>query len=427
MLFGMKSSVLVVCLVFGGAASSIAQEACSKPIEGKSAATVASLRKQLRAITLNKDDVGTDVPELAQRLISQLKSALAQTAQAVVACHDGAADTKTVEREMATLLHANPPQPPPNATVYKGDPRYPEWLSDEYGSNLLVTVDQPRPQLLSLEFQFHIECGDDTVWMLFEQQGSHWRERLIWQAPPYKEISGAFGDFFVTAILPESSSDGWRVVAAHGRPWCTSRFSGFNIDVLAPTDDPEHPRVVWHTERDYSRGDYNTRLSSSGDTFELRLHDDEMHFDMDAFERLVVYRYRVSGDKVIRLEPIAANARGFVEEWLSMPWEEALAQSDTAQADKLRAVHKEYEISFKGTGEYTSWHSGPVQACTTHDHFQVTMTTERERIVPGKPGGESTPGSTYLFQLQQDNGYRLLKITTTPDPSCAGPDLMKKP
>jgi hypothetical protein len=93
---------------------------------------------------------------------------------------------------------------------------------------------------------------------------------------------------------------------------------------------------------------------------------------------------------------------------------------------QLKAVHKEYEVSFKNTDTYTDWHSGSVQACATREHFQVTMTTERDRIVPGKPGGESTPGPTYYFQLQQDNGYRLLTITTTPDPSCNGPDLMKK-
>jgi hypothetical protein len=55
------------------------------------------------------------------------------------------------------------------------------------------------------------------------------------------------------------------------------------------------------------------------------------------------------------------------------------------------------------------------------------MTTERNRRVPGKSDDEVTPGPTYYFQLQQDNGYRLLTITTTPDPSCTGPDLMKKP
>ena len=32
--------------------------------------------------------------------------------------------------------------------------------------------------------------------------------------------------------------------------------------------------------------------------------------DADAFERLVIYRYRVSGDEVTRVGQLAANARG---------------------------------------------------------------------------------------------------------------------
>ena len=135
----------------------------------------------------------------------------------------------------------------------------------------------------------------------------------------------------------------------------------------------------------------------------------------------------MSGDQVTRIEPVAANASGFVEEWLEMPWDEALAQSDPAQAVKLEAVHKEYEASCKDTDDCTYWRSGPVQACATRDRFQVIMTTEQHRIVPGKPGGDVVPGPTYYFQLQQDNGYRLLAITTTPNPTCSGPDLMKKP
>jgi hypothetical protein len=197
------------------------------------------------------------------------------------------------------------------------------------------------------------------------------------------------------------------------------------LAVLAPGTNGQ-ARVIWQTDREYSRGDYQTNLRAAGNTFELRLHADEMSFNEDGFERLVVYRYRVSDDKVTRIEPIAAHARGFVEEWLSMPWEEALAQSDPAQTDKVKAVHNEYEVSYKDTNTYTSWASGPVQACTAQDHFQVTMATERNRIVPGKPGGESSPGPIYYFQLQQDNGYRLLAIDTTSDPSCSGPDLMKK-
>lgn len=418
--------MFAACILLASAVTGNAQDTCSQPRQKESAAAVASIRMKLRSVKLEEMD--TNVPETAQQLIPQLKSALAQTSRAVLACHNSAIDPHALESEIAILLHANPPQPPPNSVVKNGDPRYPEWLSEKYGSNLLVSVRRPQPQLLSVQFQFHIECGDDTALVLFEQQGTQWHEKLVWQAPPYKEISGAFGDFFLTSILSGDAPGTWKVVAAHGTPWCTSRFSGFDLDVLAPSsDDPDHPRVVWHTQRGYSRFDYEPRLRAAGDTFELRLHDDEMVFDLDdAFERLVVYRYRVSGDKVTRIEPVAAHARGFVEEWLNMPWEEAAAQSDPAQAGKLQAVHKQYEVSFKNTDDYTNWRSGSVQACNTYDRFQVIMTTERDRIVPGKPGGESTPGPTYYFQLQQDNGYRLLAITATPDPSCTGPDLMKK-
>ncbi len=424
MLLRMRNVLFAACLLLASSIAGSAQDICSQPFQKDSAAAVASIRMKLRSVKLEEMD--TNVPETAQQLIPQLKSVLAQTARAVLACHNSAIDPHALESEIAILLHANPPQPPSNSVVKNGDPRYPEWLSEKYGSNLLVSVRRPQTQLLSVQFQFHIECGDDTVLVLFEQQGTQWHEKLVWKAPPYKEISGAFGDFFLTSILFGDAPGTWKVVAAHGTPWCTSRLSGFDLDVLAPSsDDPDHPRVVWHTQRGYSRDDYEPRLHAAGDTFELRLHDDEMFFNEEGFERLVVYRYRVLGDKVTRLEPVAAHARGFVEEWLTMPWEEALAQSNPAQTAKIQAVHKEYEDSFKDTDEYTSWHSGPVQACTTGDHFQVTMNTERDRIAPGKPGGESTPGPTYYFQLQQNNGYRLLAITTASDPSCTGPDLMK--
>ena len=137
-----------------------------------------------------------------------------------------------------------------------GDPRYVEYLSfDTYGSNLLIHVTRPTPSTLAIESSFRIGCGDDSVLVLFASDESRWKELLVWQALPYKEISGAFGDFFVYSILPANPTHGLRVLAAHGRPWCTSRFSGFEMDLLAPQPTGGKPRVVWHTARGYSRGD----------------------------------------------------------------------------------------------------------------------------------------------------------------------------
>lgn len=408
--------MFAACILLASAVTGNAQATCSTPITSETATAVARLRKQLRAITLSKDDVGTDVPEGAQRLIPQLKTALAQTAQAVVACHVGAIDPKMVEREIATLLHANPPQPPPNSVVMNGDPHYPEWLSDEYSSNLLVTVTQPRPQLLSVQFQFHIECGYDTVWMLFEQQGSQWREKLLWQAPPYKEISGAFGDFFQYAILPPAAQKGLRVAIAHGHPWCSSRWSGFDMDVIKAEAGPS-PAVLWHISDGYVRDELEPRLKATEDGFELRLEVGTI--ESDVMTRKGIYRYQVTDGEVIRTQPVAMNGRDFVDEWIQEPW--AVVGKWSADAAPLRTVHEQfYGWRNAPFDEKTVvfFEYGPVLACRDDkNHFQV-------EIDRGRPGGMN-PDIPEYFQIEQgSNSFQMSSASSSPDANCAGKNLM---
>ena len=54
-----------------------------------------------------------------------------------------------------------------------------------------------------------------------------------------------FGDFFLSAIVSEPCTPigtpkfKMVLVVAHGTPWCTSRFSGFHIDLLSPGLNPK--------------------------------------------------------------------------------------------------------------------------------------------------------------------------------------------
>lgn len=414
MLLRMKRILATAWLLLGIASGCAAQEPCSQSARAASAAA-AAIRQQLRAVK-PATDMDTNIPAAAQTLIPQLKAALVQAAKGTMACHDATIDPKALENEIATTLNANPPQPPPNSVVMNGDPRYPEWLSEEYGSNLLVSVARPQPQLLSIQFQFHIECGNDTVWIAFEQQGGKWQQKLLWQAQAYTEISGAFGDFFLAGILIPNSAhpEDWRAVAAHGNPWCTSRFSKFSVAVLAPAANGQ-ARVVWQTDREYSRGDFAPILRSTANTFELRLHDDEMRFDPEnAFERLVIYRYQVAGDNVTRVEPIAANGRGFVEEWLSMPWGEAAGQTAPEAVAGLRTIHEHIADLDKNPDTYVRVTSGPVRSCLTKRHYEVEMEAD-----PGGPG--------FYAIAEVPNGYMMMSYGTTHDERCNGPDLMKKP
>jgi hypothetical protein len=395
--------------------STVAQVPCSKIAIANASSQLNDIQHRLSSIKL--EDMDTEVPPSIQQDTTLLKNRLAHAVEAVLACNPTDAQPSALETSLAQALKANVSEP--NNTF------------DAWGSDLHISVDQTsNPHFLLVRLQYAIERGDDNMLLVFAPQQGHWSEKLLWQSPAYKDDSGAFGDFFLTATLSGTTPDDWRIVVAHGKHWCTSRFSGFGIDVLAPTSDPAHPQVLWHTDRGYSRSDFTPTLKASGDTFELRLHADEMSFDIEtAFERTVIYRYRISGTTVTRLEPIATTGRGFVEEWLSMPCPEAEDQSLTTHSEALQRIHHQYETSYpKDSIIYTSWTAGPLRSCATAGQFQVVFDAQLTKMVPGKPGGEQDPPIPYYFQIEQiGSGYEMESTSTASDLTCICPDLMAKP
>jgi hypothetical protein len=415
MFLSTRSHSLCLALLAAACLSASAQSACSTADIVSTSTQVSNIQHHLASIAI--EDMDTKVPAAVQRDTAMLKEGLADVAKAVLACESTNAQPSVLKNALAKALKADAHEPD-NATF-------------PWGGDLRITVDQASaPQLLFVQLQYAIECGDDTMLLVFIPEHGHWTEKLLWQSPAYKDDSGAFGDFFLHTILPGKTPDGWSLVIAHGKPWCMSRFSGFDIDVLTPVANDPHPRVLWHTGRGYSRGDFIPSLKASGNIFEFRIHEDEMLFDMDnAFERTVIYRYRINGTNVTRLEPIATTGRGFVEEWFSMPWPEAKDQTLPINSEALQRIHQRYETSYPPNSNiYTSWTAGPVQSCSAAGRFQVAFDSQHNKIVPGKPGGEQDKPVPYYFQIKQiDNGYEMESVSQTSDPTCIGPDLMSKP
>jgi hypothetical protein len=250
-----------------------------------------------------------------------------------------------------------------------------------------------------------------------------WRRQMRWQALPLKQASDAFGDFFLVTILPAPAggSSGPRVVVAHGMPWCTSRFSGFEMDVLSAVSDPNSPKVLWHTERGYSRFDFTPTIRSLEDTFELRLNAPTR--DPMGYERRVIYRYQIDENLgVHRIQPIASDARGFVEEWLDAPWSEAQGFLAQGAAPTLQQVHHLFKPPVKDDAEFASYSYGPVRACDAPKTFQVQMNPTLGRF---GPQNESQPLPTRYFHVRESgDGYVMVSAPTEPDSTCTGPILM---
>jgi hypothetical protein len=414
------------------AVSCSAQNLCNPSALSQAAARVLALQKELGQTKVDEMDEG--IPPSVADKITQLKDGLSRASDAALACAEPSVDPIELQKHLAQVLHANAPEPAANTVISKDDHRYAEILGS-YGHNLRVQVSRPPSVagVLAIQYSTNIECGADSMLLAYELHDGAWMEKMRWQSPPLKMISDAFGDFFVSTVLHDSSAlesrdTKWRVAVAHGTPWCTSRFSNFKIDLLSPGPDPASPRVLWHTERGYSRGDFDPRIKSSGNTFELRLNADCMSFDSaNCFERRVIYRYSVDGnDHVHRVGPLAINARDFVAEWLTAPWPESQDLSAAESAPALQKVHDQFDPPSKPhDDQYISHSYGPIGACAAPRTFQIQINSTLDKIVPGKPGGESAPLASHYFHVREvKDGYLMLSAPTEPDPTCSGANLM---
>jgi hypothetical protein len=151
--------------------------------------------------------------------------------------------------------------------------------------------------------------------------------------------------------------------------------------------------------------------------------------DIAAFERPVVFRYRVDPDQSVhRVQPMGMNARGFVEEWLSAPWAEASEQVAPESSASLQKVHADFDPPVRpDSNQFTSHTYGPVRACAQPGVFQVEIRSTLKTVVPGKPGGDSSPlPAQYFFVREVRNGYRMISAASQPASACNGVDLMPK-
>jgi hypothetical protein len=390
-----------------------ADEGCSQSRLSQLAAGVKEVQQQLLAVKVEEMD--TNVPPSTTQQIRNFKDALAAAVDSYVECQQGSAiDAKAFENRLAVLLGANEPE--------RAAPTDPEKMAGQrprvYGADLKLVVKKPdaKANVIGVQVSFGVACGADTMLLLYEWRDQRWRQVLRWQSGDYNEVSGAYGDFFEYVMVPEGKPDKWAVAVAHGSPWCTSRWSGFGLDVIETAHGGVPQKVLFHRDGGYDRGgDSEPVLKGMTGGFELRLQD--MSMDFDVFTRTEIYRYQLVGSDVKRVQPVAMNGRDFVDEWLRSEWDDASAWTAAMNADNLKIEHATIEklLNPKKPLDRPTFKFRSVRGCSDDTkRFQVELDLD--------PGG-----STYFGIRQGENSFTMLSASSQPDPHCRGANLARQP
>lgn len=395
-----------------------ADDRCSQDSLQHAAGRVFELQSRLLAVKVGQDGMDTSVSPAIQADIREFKASISYAVDAFIRCSSSTGEEKSIESGLADLLRANKEEmwKTVEGDTLNGNP------DQVYGRalGLKVRTLSQEPRIISVQVSFGVNCGDDNVLIVYELHDVGWRRELLWQAGDYETVGGAFGDFFEFQLIPNGAPNGFALAVAHGHPWCTSRWSGFDLDVLEPDKGKEATKVMMHTNEGNVRDEIEPRMKRTSDGFELRLEVGTV--ESAVMTRAGIYRYHVANGQIARVQPIAKNGRDFVDEWLQAPWSDAQKWSAQEQLAVLEKKHEAFSRSRKNTEGpmFNLFNYGPVMGCfDDKDHFQMELAAERW------DGKVAHPMPGYYFQIEQGkNSFTMLSASDKADPHCSGPDLM---
>ena len=412
---GKRGFAVLMALLLTAAAYA---QTCLPNATQQSADDVHALQAKLFAIPQIKDDMSYEAPLSARSDVPSLLNALASAVERYMRCDaESTIAPSEIERHLAALFEANRPE---STTAQLNG--YPDHT---YGDSLAVHVKplSDKPEVLAIDISFSVGCGDNHMLLVFRRTDRGWQKALDWHSNKYTRPSDAFGDFFVYALVPGSTNDPLMAIA-YGTPWCSSRMSGFHVDLLRPADESVPQALLAHLDEGYSRDDHiPTALKQTSDGFQIRVWDDSFDFD-NLITRPRIYRFRTTEAKLERVQPIADNARDFVDAWLQSPWTDS--QKWTEQpTPSLHFARDRFDYSLNKNMPEIQY--GPVRACSSNIHnFQVEIDlTEFINANSSKPTERDLP-PLFAKVRQNPNSFTMISITDNPDPTCTGPDLMKK-
>jgi hypothetical protein len=392
-----------------------AQQPCA-PSHLQSAAQRVNL-EQRTLLSFRVDILGEQVTPQTAAQIAAFKRALAAAVYDWMVCRASSRETApALQHQLALWLDANQPGKP-TAGKYPADENT---VAGIYGADLHIVVDHlnSSPEFLGIVAGFNISCGDDHLLMLFERKEHRWQRVLLWQSGRYQEISGAFGDFFEYLLLPPSVAGGWDVAAAHGTPWCTSRFSGFRIDVLRISQHGQPSHLLFQKAGAYSRGDSRPVLSPAPGGFQLRVATNSL--DTRQFVKTSIFRYRIHDGHVHRVQPVATTPVGFVDSWLQASWTAASQWSATRGLASLHRLHTAFATpSHANSDFYSQFTYRAVRGCSAPSQVQVQLeeTFARQEKI-------TSSAQIYFLLEKHEDHFLLLSASSHPNPSCTGPNLL---
>jgi len=370
--------------------------------------------EQLRAIdTGGKRNPSGDVPPAAQKLLPEFKAGLREIIGRTLNEHPSSSSEALHKQILADLKKEGIDVL--NAVQHDG---YYTADGDDFGSLYDVTVRQParHSDLMAVVTNLTIPCGSDASLNLYRRNGAGWQLILVEESNGYKDISGGQGSFQF-GVSPPDADGNWYVVAADVNPWCSSNWQQLRYKVLRPGEGANRPAVLLdeHTSV-YLGTDLPYKLTLNPHGFELHIVAAQ-GLDDSILTREHVRNYEVSGDRVTRIAPLALAPEDFLDEWVSLRWEDASNWTSSTDVAKLQHWHDRLSRESNAKIDTEFDFLQPCKASEKTAKWQIGLQLEGagEHDLPG-----DLPAELFFTISKRDNAFYVDGVDKERPPGCPG-------
>ena len=322
-----RTLLYFACTAFAQDISFAAESAANEDI----ALTTQSLQ-QLRV-----DRQSPEIPAEVRPLLTKLKHQLRDLIGATLNSH--ASGTDNLARMRKILLEELAKHPlayeTPEIVTISDDDGEPDFT---YGRLQQIAIDKPtdHPELIAVTISLSVVCGTDTSLYVFKKQKDRWPLAIAQEASDYEEISGAQGEFQY-AISPPGSDGGFYVVTKNVNPWCSSNWQTIRYQTMREGSSPMQPKILLQREEPIFLGNGNSGwVSISPSGFKLEF---DARQEFGEIVRRHIAAYEVAEDSVRRIPPFAHTPEDFLDEWFSLPWNEASKWINPSASKTLHRLH----------------------------------------------------------------------------------------
>lgn len=356
------------------------------------------------AMKISESEGNTEVPPEAIQQIQEFKNDLYAALQSYFACQPNRLpEGPALERSLYAHLAIPVLTPPQKEADFDANGRGP-WTGLYLGDVVIkaeITSDTRR--LAAVLTRFSIPYGDDAELDVFDLGKSDvWSPVIHFTSKPYNSISGAFHAFDYR-ISPSSPEDDWFVVATHVNPWPASCWQNLFVDAVRPKDIGFEYQWFHDKQYGYVCDDVPPYIRSvRADEFQIRFAITSI--DEGQLSSVSVMTYRVGGDEVTRVQPVALNPVNFVDGWVRGTWRDAEDWSAPGNLPRLRNMH--IKLHGQSFGDFIAF-----RGCAIASLSEV------------KFASNDGDGPDYFFLVKQAaDSFTMLRVSNHATGTCKGRD-----